>query len=235
MSTGRRMSGNRDCGGDAAAYVLGALEPSEAEVFREHLEECAVCRDDVEALGGVAQVLAMAAPQHPASRRLRRRVMHVVREEPKSLPPAGNRLRPSSVWSRPRNALVAVAATAVAALAVLAGVELSGGNARRGQVIHAGVTASSGSAELRIVDGRGELIIHHLAPPPPKHVYEVWLKPPHASPVPASVLFSVGAGGAADVGIPAELRGISQVMVTPEPRGGSVVPTHAAVIVVRLS
>ena len=69
------MSGTHDCGGDAAAYVLGALEPGEAEAFRAHMHECAVCRDEVEALGGVVQALPMAAPQYLAPRGLRRRVM----------------------------------------------------------------------------------------------------------------------------------------------------------------
>lgn len=235
MSTGRRNSVPRDCGDDAAAYALGALEPGEAAAFREHLNECAECRDEVEALGGVVQALAMSAPQHPASRRLRRRVIQAVREEPKSQPPARHRLRPGSIWSGPRNALATVAAAAVVLLGVLAGLELSGGTGERGQVIHARVTGSSGSAELRIVDGRGELIVHHLAPPPPGHVYEVWLRSPHGPPMPASVLFGVGASGGADVGLPRDLRGISQVMVTPEPRGGSAIPTHAAVIVAPLT
>jgi anti-sigma-K factor RskA len=230
------MSGRCDFGGDAAAYALGALEPSEVEAFREHLEECAVCREEVEALGGTAQALAMAAPQHPVSRRLRRRVLRAVRDEPRSQPMARRRWRPVVAWSKHRGALAAAAAAAVVALAVVAGVELSGPGGNAGaKVIHAQVTGISGRAELRIVGGRAELIVQHLAPPPPGHVYQVWLKPPHAPPVSASVLFSVDSDGSADVGLPADLRGISQVMVTPEPTGGSVVPTHAPVIVAPLT
>ena len=43
MSSGAHMSENRDCGADAAAYVLGALEPAEAEAFRRHMTSCVVC------------------------------------------------------------------------------------------------------------------------------------------------------------------------------------------------
>jgi hypothetical protein len=35
--------------------------------------------------------------------------------------------------------------------------------------------------------------------------------------------------------LPASLRGIREVMVTPEPDGGSPAPTHTPVIVARLS
>ena len=45
MTTVRQRG--RDCGADAAAYVLGSLERSEAEAFRAHLQTCAVCRDEV--------------------------------------------------------------------------------------------------------------------------------------------------------------------------------------------
>ena len=34
---------------DAAAYVLGSLEPSEDEAFRRHLAGCVLCRDEVAA------------------------------------------------------------------------------------------------------------------------------------------------------------------------------------------
>jgi hypothetical protein len=40
----------------------------------------------------------------------------------------------------------------------------------------------------------------------------------------------VVAGGNGDIDVPGGLRGVNQVMVTPEPPGGSRVPTHAAVI-----
>ena len=37
------------------------------------------------------------------------------------------------------------------------------------------------------------------------------------------------------LGVPAPLNGVSQIVVSPEPDGGSDVPTHRAVIVARLS
>lgn len=227
------MPETHDCGGDAAAYLLGALEPGEVEAFRRHLEQCVVCRDEVDALGGVVETLPLSAPQYPPPRRLRRRVLRAIRQEPRGTGRA-RRLSSLASWTGPRAALGALAAAAVVALAIVGGLELSSSGAG-GQVIKAQVAGISGSAELRVNRARGELIVHRLSPPPPGHVYEVWLKPPRSSPVPASVLFSVTSSGSADVGLPSSLRGVSQVMVTPEPNGGSRAPTHSPVIVARLT
>ena len=43
------MSGShdRDCGGNAAPYVLGALTEVEHDAFLAHLDTCAVCREEV--------------------------------------------------------------------------------------------------------------------------------------------------------------------------------------------
>lgn len=234
MSETDAMDRTNDCGGDAAAYVLGALEPAEADEFERHLAECVVCRDEVDALTGVVQALPMSAPQRPAPARLRRRVMRAVRQEPKRQGTRGRRLIRSGSWSGSRAAAGALAAAAVTALAVLGGLDLSS-SSPSGRVIRARVAGSAGSAELRVSQGRGELVVRHLSPPPPGHVYEVWLKAPGAKPRPASVLFSVTRTGSADVGLPGTLRGISQVMVTPEPDGGTLAPTHSPIIVASLS
>jgi anti-sigma-K factor RskA len=230
MSDQEAMSGTQDCGGDAAAFLLGALDPAEAEAFRRHLEQCAVCRDEVDSLGGVVQALPMAAPQIRPPKRLRRNVMRAVRHEPK---PA-SKPRQSILRLPVRRAAVAALSAVVVAGAVVGAVTLFAGGTG-GALVHAQVSGISGSAELRLTGGRGELLVHHLTPPAPGHVYEVWLKSPGAAPVPASVLFTVNAAGGADVSLPAELRGVSQVLVTPEPAGGSPAPTHRPVIVASLS
>jgi anti-sigma-K factor RskA len=74
-----------------------------------------------------------------------------------------------------------------------------------------------------------------MSPPPPGKIYEVWLKRARGAPVPTSILFSVTSSGSGEVGLPADLRRFNQVLVTPEPAGGSHVPTHTPVIVARLS
>jgi hypothetical protein len=52
--------------------------------------------------------------------------------------------------------------------------------------------------------------------------------------VPASVLFGVSSTGDADIGLPTNLHGVSLVMITSEPLGGTSKPTQAPVIVARL-
>jgi anti-sigma-K factor RskA len=242
MNEGDEMPETHDCGRDAAAYVLGALEPAEAAAFRRHLENCILCREEVDSLRGVAQALPMAAPQFRAPRRLRRRIRRAMEQEARAQRPA----RPATRivlrrWplgealgtARARGAFGAAVAAVALAAAVVAGVNLSGGPAAH--LIQARVSGTSGSAELRLAAGRGELIVHHLAPPPRGQVYEVWLKRPGGRPRPASVLFDVGPSGGADVGLPESLRGVSQLMVTAEPHGGTQVPTSPPVIVAQLT
>ena len=230
MTEREHVTGTPDCGGDAAAYVLGALDPAEVDAFERHLEACAVCRDEIASLALVVQALPMAAPQHPAPRRLRRRVLRVVREEASSRKGAvAARRGPAWAW---RGAALA-GACAVAAAAAFTGLSLSGGGGAR--LIRAQVAGISGTATLRVAGGRGELIVHRLTPPPPGKVYELWLKRGSSAPAPTNVLFSVTSAGAADVGLPPALHGVTEILVTPEPRGGSRVPTHAPVIVARLT
>lgn len=233
MRASQNMSGTHDCGGDAAAYALGALEPAEAEAFERHLQGCAVCRDELAAFEEVVHALPASAPQHPAPKRLRRRVLRAVREQPK--PVAAPRVRrsggltPTFVW----RGVVLVGACAAVALAVLAGLDYTSGAAVR--VIPARVAGIAGSASVRLSGGRGELIVRHLSPPPPGDIYELWLKRPRGAPAPTSVLFSVTSAGAGEVGLPPRLSGVSEILVTPEPPGGTSSPTHTPVIVARLT
>jgi anti-sigma-K factor RskA/putative zinc finger protein len=228
------MSAAHDCGGDAAAYVLGALEPDEAEAFRRHLAGCVVCRDEVTAFQQVADALPMAAPHHAAPRRLRRRVLGAVRAEPQAGSQAAP-LRPlRRVGPLPRPAF-AVGALLVAALAIAGGIVISSPGSSGSRVIQASVIGLPGSAELRVAGGRADLVVNHMPPPPAGHIYEVWFKRGPRPPSPTSTLFSVTSSGAGDVGLTGTLHGVSEVLVTPEPAGGSLVPTHTPVIVAQLT
>jgi hypothetical protein len=122
----------------------------------------------------------------------------------------------------------------VVALAAVVGVELGSGGSTGTRVIQAQVAGAPARAQLRLSGGHGELVVNHLPAPPPGHIYEVWVKRPHHPPAPTTALFGVTRAGAGDVGIPGNLNGVSAVLVTPEPSGGSLVPTHAPVIVVAL-
>jgi anti-sigma-K factor RskA len=244
MTTPPPLPENHDCGGDAAAYVLGALDPPEAEAFRRHLATCVVCRDEVSAFTEVAKALPLTAPQQPVPSRLRARVMRAARTDPgwvaaradvsRAGRPGERRRRPLRFSPMPRLALASTAVV-VAALAVVGGLELGSSRSSGARVIQASVSAPGAGAELRLAGGRAELIVRHMPAPPAGRIYEVWLQRGHGAPSPTSTLFDVTSTGTGDVGLPGNLRGISTVMVTAEPTGGSLVPTRAPVIVARLS
>jgi anti-sigma-K factor RskA len=237
MTAEDRMSENSECRSDAAAYVLGSLEQDEAEAFRRHLASCVVCRDEVAAFQHAVDLLPMAAPQYPLPRGLRRRVLRELRAERRTTPTAP-RHHPGarSLFGIPmRRPALALGVLLCAALATVGGLELASGGSSGVRIIQASVTGSAGRAELRLSSGRAELIVSNLPSPPLGHVYEVWLTHAHRPPSPTNVLFSVTSTGSGDVGVPGDLRGVSEILVTPEPTGGSRTPTHTPVIVARLA
>jgi anti-sigma-K factor RskA len=233
MTSDDQMTEHRDCGADAAAYALGALEPAEAEAFREHLATCVVCRDEVSAFGAVVDVLPLAAPPQRVPRSLKRRLMEEVRAESRAKPSPARR-RPAWLAAFPRPAM-ALAATAIAVLIVVGGVLLSSGGGSGARVFHASVAFKNASAVLNVKGDRGELVLQRMHPPPAGQVYEVWLKRSSRPPEPTTALFSVTAAGSGAVDVPGNLHGVTQVMVTPEPAGGSKVPTHPPVLVAQLT
>jgi anti-sigma-K factor RskA len=168
----------------------------------------------VAALAPVLDALPASAPAYPVPRALRRRVLRAVRQEPKSS----------------RRTALAPRWLAVPAALAAAAVVLVGGGHSRARVI----PASVGHAELRATSGHGELIAEHLAALPANQIYELWLQSGEQAPVP-STLFAATSQGRADLGVPGDLHGVSRVLVTVEPRGGSLVPTTRPVIQVPLA
>jgi anti-sigma-K factor RskA len=218
---------------DLAAYALGALEPAEAEALARHIETCTICRDELDSLRSAVDLLPISAPVFEAPPALRRRVRRAIDAEPRvSARSRANRSGGSWLprWvSRPALAVAGGLAAVVIALVI---VFTSGNSSTR--VVNAQVTGP-GKASLKISGGHGELVVRRFAPPPTGKIYEVWLVRGMHAPQPTSALFGVTADGSGDVEVPGSLHGVSQVLVTPEPAGGSQVPTHAPVIAVKLS
>ena len=100
-------------------------------------------------------------------------------------------------------------------------------------MIAAAVTGP-GTARVKVLRGRAELVLSGFRAPPRGKIYEVWLQHGNAAPSPTPTLFTVTGQGAADVGVTGSLDGVSRLLVTPERAGGSQVPTHAPVIVAPL-
>jgi anti-sigma-K factor RskA len=242
MTAFEQMSEKRDCGADAAAFVLGALEHDEAEAFRKHMATCVVCREEVSAFREVTDALPLVAPPQPVPSGLKRRVMASVRAEPHGSADAKplTRARPLrspigffATMPAPVLALSAVAAVVVIAAAGVVLFSSGGSSATR---VYSAQVSWNGNAQLRVSGNRGELVVRGMPAPPPNKVYEVWvLKRGSSAPSPTTALFSPTSSGAGSVDVPGNVNEISAVMVTPEPDGGSPAPTHPPVLQARIT
>jgi len=229
MSGDDHIANGRACGEDAAAYALGALEPGEAEAFRRHLRDCPECQKDVAEFEQTTGALPDAGVRYQVPKDLRRRVLAEVRTTPKAAAPASRRppspsrsWRPALVWG---GAFAAVAIVAVVLVVALS----SGGSSTRT------IQASTGSAELQITGGHGDLVVRRLPALPAGRIYEMWVQRGSATPTPTGTLFAVTSRGTASVGVPGSLNGISAVLVSQEPAGGTLAPTSAPVIVAHVT
>ncbi len=199
------------------AWLLGALPEDEAEGFRRHLEQCAVCQEDAAGLQPAVDVLPASAEPRTPPPALKDRIMAVVEAEaPRPEPQRRTRRSWFSGFAwRPALAvgLAALALGFVGAQALQSGTE----------TITAQVSGQ-GSAELEITDDQGTLVAKNLPAPPRGRVYQVWLDKGGKAPEPTDALFATR-NGSASVDVPGSLDGVKRVMVTDEPRGGSDTPS----------
>jgi anti-sigma factor RsiW len=218
-------------GVDAGAWVLGALDERDAAAYDEHLGGCAECRAEVARLRVPADALSLATEQFPPPPELKDRIMRVVESEAQLLQASGpdaDRPRPRSRERRwflqpfPVAGLVA----ATLAVGVAGGVLLSGESTRtvQGQVAMTGARAT-----FRITGDHAKLEVSGMRNPPAGHVYQVWLKRGSGAPEPTDALFTV-MDGHGHVDVPGSVDGVDQILVTSEPRGGSLAPTSSPVV-----
>jgi anti-sigma factor RsiW len=225
---------DHDCGADVAAYALHALDPEEAAAFERHLEGCTICRDELIAFRSVIDALPMSVPAVPAPRKLRRHVMAAIAAEPKrtAAPTPRRGWLPQFAIASPR---VGMALAAIVAAVVIAGAVVIPGSGSSSRVVTAQVIGQSGAAKLRVTNGHAQLIVNHLAAPPAGQIYEIWLARPGRALAPTTALFNVSSSGARTVDVPGDLHGVSAVMVTREPAGGTAKPTHSPFIRAQLT
>jgi hypothetical protein len=230
------------------AYLLGALEPEEAERFEAHLAECQVCKRDIEELQVAADVLPVSVPLVTPPPALKARIMTVVEKEAELLAAAGRRADepaaalPADDRSRARRrpggrflggwlmrpGVALACALALLAAGAVAGALLSGGEESR--TVVAQTQAPDADVRLEIRDGSAMLVARKMPPPPRGRIYQVWLKRPGKDPEPTSVLWSTRDDGSADVAVPGSLKDVEAVLVTDEPPRGSNVPSKPPVI-----
>ena len=227
---------------DAAAYVLGALEDDEVARFREHMLGCAQCRAEAAELQIAVDVLPATVRRVRAPQALLERTAATARSEAAVLHAAGHAA--DAVPARPRRrprpragVLLGGAAAVAAAVAIVLAIVLGGGSSPvRESTRRGAVTVAGASATLHVRDGHGDLTVAHMPQPGRDRIYEVWLlRRGSAEPAATSALFGVTRTGSGAVDVPASLHGVSQVLVTSEPLGGSAHPTRKPVIAVSVS
>jgi anti-sigma-K factor RskA len=220
--------GRRD---ELAAYLLGALEPGEAAELERHLAGCEKCRTELEWLRPAVQLLPESVPRVEAPPELRGRLMEQVRSEAESA--AGPQVPPRwkvRGWSlRPIVGLAALVlvVAAVAAYAIGSG-DSNGGNtttvvAGRSPAVVAEVVRDGSSGTLRLAN------LHQL---PRDEVLQAWVQRGKRI-VSAKTLFVPNQDGTASTTID-DMEGVKTVMVTAEPRGGSVQPTSPPIVSVSI-
>jgi len=239
------MSDHEELESSVAAWVLGALDPKEAETVHSHVDACPTCRDTAERLRRVVGALPLVVEESTPPPRLRERVLSAAAasRRPSGSPAIARIPRPSRHHpaAQPRVSVIrrlpAYAIAAVALLALLIGLvvgevahapqpsttnqvarfELSGHQGMSGA--HASVIDLK-SDGLALVDFRG------LPQPGSGRVYEVWLIPGGGNPVPVAV-FVPDSNGAKVVLVDRALAGYAVMAVTNEPGpDGSQAPTQ---------
>jgi len=221
--------------------LLGLLDESHSETFLEHARSCALCSDDLAALAPAVDSLPSSVPQLLAPPEAKRHVMALVRSEAS----LARRASPSSAINsavKQRGRILAVrrpvlalaAAGLLAAGVAIGGLTIpSGGETTR--VVSANVAPAGASVAVHESGGQTWLTVAKMPKPSAGYVYQVWVKRPNgALPQPTDSLFTPTSAGSATVAIP-DRPGVSEVMVTQEPAGGSRLPTSPAIIVARLA
>jgi len=214
-----------------AAWVLGALEPAEAQTIAAHAEGCATCREVAVRLRRVVGALPVAVDEVTPPARLRGRLLAAAAasrgrtERPIAMrrPPRPVPVPRSTAQRMPLYAMAAVAVVALL-IGVLVGqiaAQRSQGTAQE-QVARFTLTGHEDMAGAKATvvdlkaDGVALLDFRGLPPPGANRVYEVWLVPAQGSPVPAAV-FVPDAGGGKVVLVNRALAGYAVMAVTNEP------------------
>lgn len=222
---------------ELAAYLLDALEPGEAAELERHLAGCEQCRTELEWLRPAVGLLPESVARFEPSPELRASLMEQVRGEAAAARDAGParvdppaRQRGGRSWGlRPLAGLAALALVVAAVAAYAIG---NGGGGDGGTTTVVAGKSPGVTAEM-VRDGEaGTLHVANLHQLPRDEVLQAWVER-DGQVESAKTLFVPNADGTASATID-DMDGVTTVMVTAEPRGGSVQPTGEPIVSVSM-
>jgi anti-sigma-K factor RskA len=224
------MSEHEQLSDSVEPWLLGALDPKEAESVRLHVEDCPECQETIRRLRPAAQALGLAVQSAPAPATLRDRILARARSEgdgsvpsPRPLPRVRERPRARAVfeWRFPVAGVAALLAVALVA-GLFAGAQLGRQSAPPpSQVLHfsleghAGMQGAHASVIDLTADGIALVTFSGLPQPPEGKVYELWLIKGSGHADPAGV-FVPDVDGSKIVVVERPLAGYSLMAVTAE-------------------
>ena len=216
---------------EAAAFALGALDAAQLDDFREHLEGCKRCQEEVRWLEPAVRALPEAVEQHTPPPELKVRLMEEVRAD---VAAEGRRRESDASRKGFREWLSGLdiggltwkplAGLAAVVLIVAAGVGYLVGNGGGSNVTTTKVEQANGIiAKVIDEDGKGELRLTGVEQPAKGKVLEAWVARGE-SVEPVKATFTPDEAGNASTQLE-DLEGVDAVLVTEEPEGGTKMPT----------
>lgn len=217
---------------EVAAYAIGALDPERVEELERHLAGCERCREGLRwlapAVGALPETVERQAPPPELKRRLMAEVRADAageerRERAESSARVGGWLRGLGLGGLTWKPL---AGLALVILVVAGGIGYAvgnGGGSGGAQTTEVQPGANGIAAKVVTEDGRGELHLAGVRPLPKGRVLEAWVER-HGVVEAVPALFAPDQAGRASTTIE-DMQGVSTVMVTREPAGGSDMPT----------
>lgn len=218
---------------DLAAYLLGALDSDEAAELELHLAGCEECRTDLDWLRPAVQMLPEAVERIEPPPELRARVMEEVRADAgkRSQQTRSAKVSSGGGWRAFLRPAVGLAAVLVIAIGVAGYATRDGDDGGGSTTVTAG-QAPGVTAKVVSEGNGGTLSLAHVRALPEDEVLQAWVQRGGRIES-AKTLFVPNRDGTATVAID-EMRGVDALMVTAEPRGGSVQPTSEPIVSVAM-
>jgi anti-sigma factor RsiW len=225
---------------EVAAYAIGGLDPEQVPDLEKHLTTCKRCQEELRWLAPAVQALPEAVERQAPPPELKMRLMAEVRadvaaeekrakaverrERAESRPGFGEWLRGLHIGGLTWKPLTGLA---LAILVIAGGIGYAvgtGGGSGGAHTTKVPTTASNAvGAELVTENDRGELHLTGVEQLPKGRILEAWVEREGIiEPVPA--LFAPDQSGHAMTTIES-MKGVTTVLVTREPAGGSKKPT----------